>query len=79
MHMKCGSVGIPAPMKDLCTQQLTLFQTNDNRKQTKTSYSLTTRTAGVVRVVSHGRLFTLLPLHLRHTARTALIHQRRNA
>jgi len=56
MHMKCGSVGIPAPMMEICTQQLTLFQTNDNRKQTTASYSLTARTAGVVRVVSNDRL-----------------------
>jgi len=32
--MKCRSVGIPAPMTDLCTQKLTFDQTSDNRKQT---------------------------------------------
>ena len=36
-------------MTELCTQQLTLFQTNDNRNLTTTSYSLTARTTGVVR------------------------------
>jgi len=30
--MKCSSVGIPAPMVELCTQQSTLFQTNDSKK-----------------------------------------------
>ena len=37
VHMKCRSVGIPAPMTEFCTQQLTLFQMKDNRKRTTTS------------------------------------------
>jgi len=77
MYMKCESVSIPAPMKEFCTQLLTLFQANDNRLQTRTSYSLTVGTAGVVRVVRKDRLFTLLSLHLRHPTRTALIHKKR--
>jgi len=82
MQMKCGSAGIPAPMTELCTQILTLFQTNDRRKltmtiPTRTSCSLSARTARVVRVENRARLFTLLSLHIRHATRTALIHTKK--
>jgi len=36
MYMKCGSVGVPGPTTDICTKQLTLLQTNDNRKLSTT-------------------------------------------
>ena len=57
MHMKCRSVGIAAPMTELRTKLLTLFQTNFNRKQATTSYSMTAHAAGVVRAVCHDRLY----------------------
>jgi len=76
MHRKRGSVGIPAPMTELCAQQLTFFQMNENRKQSTTSYSLTERTSGVVRVVRHDRLFTLLPLYLLNTTGNGLRHEK---
>jgi len=55
--MKCRSVGIAAPMTELRTKLLTLFQTNFNRKQATTSYSMTAHAAGVVRAVCHDRLY----------------------
>jgi len=75
MPRKCGSVGIPAPMTEFCAQQLTLLLMNDHRKKSTTSYSLMERTTGVVRVVSHDSLFTLLPLHLQRTTGTGLRHK----